>query len=108
MVLRIVLGDGEFAAHERTLLPGAYEGTLREALSARDRPPLDTHHVSQLDRPAAALRAREVGADHALLIDVRIDKVETYFYREGPPPAPGTGHDVGSQRWCAPGTASLA
>src|SRR5262245_3808084 len=92
VMLRIVQGNGDFAAHERALLAASYESALREALNARALSPRDIEQVSQLDREAAALRARELGADHALLVDVRIDKVETYFCRDGRRPfrAPAT------------------
>jgi hypothetical protein len=92
VALRIVQGRGDFAAHERALVAASYESTLREALNARALPPRDIQQASQLDREAAALHARELGADHALLVDVRIDKVETYFCRDGRRPfrAPAT------------------
>jgi hypothetical protein len=83
LVLRIVVGPGEFGAQERSSLSASYEGTLLEALDARAIPPRDAQRVSQIDRLAAAVRAREVGADHALLVDVRVEKLETYFCREG-------------------------
>ena len=92
VVLRIVLGPGDFTAHEQSSLPASYEGALLEALDARAIPARDAQRVSQLDRLAAAVRAREVGADHALLVDVRVEKVESYFCREGRRPfrAPAT------------------
>jgi hypothetical protein len=92
VMLRIVQGNGDFAAHERALLAASYESALREALTARALSPRDIQQADHLDREAAALRARELGADHALLVDVRIDKVETYFCREGRRPfrAPAT------------------
>jgi hypothetical protein len=83
VALRIVIGPANFAAHERASLAAAYEGALLEALDARAIPARDVQQVGQLDRAAAATRAREVDADHALLVDVRVEKVETYFCREG-------------------------
>ena len=83
VVLRFVVNAGDFAAEERLSLPVAYEGMLLEALDARAIPARDAQQVSRLDRLAAAMRARDVGADHALLVDVRVEKVETYFCREG-------------------------
>jgi hypothetical protein len=82
VVLRIVVGPGDFGAQERASLPASYEGTLMEALDARAVRPRDAQRVSELDRLAAAVRAREVGADHALLVDVRVEKLETYFCRD--------------------------
>ncbi|MGH7313746.1 MAG: hypothetical protein ACREJV_11270 [Candidatus Rokuibacteriota bacterium] len=83
VVLRFVVGAGDFGAQERLSLPASYEGTLLEALDARAVPARDAQRVSRLDRLAAAIRARDVGADHALLVDVRVEKAETYFCREG-------------------------
>ncbi|HET9491732.1 MAG TPA: hypothetical protein VFR64_18525 [Methylomirabilota bacterium] len=83
VVLRFVVDSGDFGAQERLSLPVAYAGLLLEALDARAVPARDAQQVSRIDRLAAAMRARDVGADHALLVDVRVEKVETYFCRDG-------------------------
>jgi hypothetical protein len=85
VMLRVVVGMGDFAEHERSSLPAFYEGTLLEALDARAIPPRDAQRVTEgpLDRRAAAARARDVGADHALLVDVRVERLELIFCRQG-------------------------
>ena len=60
---------------ERATLPGLYEGALVDGLNERALVLRDVAPAATRERTgagAAAARAREVGADHALVVDVRI------------------------------------
>jgi hypothetical protein len=68
--------------------PSEYEGALLEALNARAVPARDARLLTARERfsPADALaRAREVDADHVLLVDARLHQVETAFCRDARP-----------------------
>lgn len=83
--VRFQFGPGTFSARERALLPAEYEGALVEALNARAVVARDVRLVAageRFDVGAAARRAREVGADHAIVVDVTLARGETVFCRE--------------------------
>ena len=68
--------------------PAEYEGVLLEGLNARAVPARDARLLSARDRivPAEALaRAREVGADHVLLVNARLYQSEAAFCRDARP-----------------------
>lgn len=75
-----------FSKEEEQSMPAEYEGALLEGLNARAV--LATHARvlgkgdPKLDGPAALARARELGADHAVLVVVRGSRHEPSFCRE--------------------------
>lgn len=84
--VRVEIGSGQFSERQLESMPGEYEGTLLEALNARAVPAKDVRLLSsreRLDPKAAVARAREIGADHALLVEARVVQGETVFCREG-------------------------
>lgn len=65
---------GDWAEREKTAWPQDYEGLLLEGFNARAVLVKDVRSGaagSTLDRRVALARAREVGADHAILVDAR-------------------------------------
>jgi hypothetical protein len=83
VMLRVTFGPGNFAASDRAALATSYEGALLEALNARAVATRDVTRVQEggLDAKTALARAREVGADHAVLVDVRVEQAPTLFCR---------------------------
>jgi hypothetical protein len=66
--------NADIPERERASLAGLYEGTLVEHLNARALVVRDVQlSTSREPLGAAAARAREVGADHAIVVDVRIE-----------------------------------
>src|SRR5437773_11691605 len=87
---------GQRSDREREALPVEYEGALLEGLNARAVLARDVQVVAgrnaKLDARAALERARALGADHAIVVDVRVSADEPIFCR-------------GSRRpFCAPAT----
>lgn len=82
--VRVALAPGAFSERERANLAAAYEGALLEGFNARAVPPRDAQRVTagKLDGQAAVARARQVGADHAILVDVQVARGEPVFCRE--------------------------
>lgn len=81
--VRVVFA-GDFGDAERAGLPAQYEGALLEALNQRAVLVRDARLVDRLPDPgAAAARAREVGADHAILVEVRVERGVAVFCRGG-------------------------
>lgn len=77
-----VTADAQFAERERAGLPADYEGALLEALNQRAVLVRDVRVVTTLPAPAAAAaRARAVGADHAVLVDVQVERGLQIFCR---------------------------
>lgn len=73
------LGD-----REREALTARYEGALIEAFDERGVPPTDVQRVAPAARfePRQALaRAREVRADHAIIVHLSVERRETIFCR---------------------------
>jgi len=67
---------------ESEAIPDDYQGLLLEALNAKAIVPRDVTIVparEKLDRGRALARAREVGADHALLVDVSVSRAQIPF-----------------------------
>lgn len=86
LFVRVVLATpGAFSDRDRSTLPAAYQGALLEGLNARAVLPRDAQLVTEgkLDARVALARAREVGADHAVLVDVQVERGEPIFCREG-------------------------
>ena len=80
--VRVVLAPGAFGAREQTTLPSAYEGALLEGLNTRAMPPRDLQRATTLEPRIVLARARDVGADHAILVDVRVERGEPIFCGE--------------------------
>jgi hypothetical protein len=87
VVVRVSLAAGRFSDREREVLPARYEGTLIDGLDARALPPRDVQRVTSgaLDPRAALERARAIGADHAILVDVELSRGEPIFCQPGRP-----------------------
>jgi hypothetical protein len=75
VAVRIAISpNADISETEDRSLPGLYEGTLVEGLNERALVVRDVRLTATREPPAeAAARAREVGADHAVVIDVRIE-----------------------------------
>ncbi|MBI4637705.1 MAG: hypothetical protein HY727_15310 [Candidatus Rokubacteria bacterium] len=86
LLVRVSFGPGEWSERERASLPPEYEGTLVEALNAKAVLARDVQLVAReagsFGGPTALARAREVGADHAVLVDVRVTRGDMVFCRE--------------------------
>jgi hypothetical protein len=74
LVVRVTISpDATVSEGERAALPGLYESALVEGLNERALVVRDVGLATRREPPGvAAARAREVGADHALVVDVRI------------------------------------
>lgn len=76
LLIRLSLGPGEWTDRQRTSLPAEYEGTILEGLNAKAVLAKDVRLVTvkdgAFDARAALERARAIGADHAILIEVRV------------------------------------
>lgn len=74
--VRVTLGPGPWSERERRDLAAVYEGALLEALNARAvaAPDVGSGPDTPPDEPAALARARAVGADHVILVTVRVDR----------------------------------
>ena len=76
---------GQRSDREREALPVEYEGALLEGLNARAVLARDVQVVAgrnvKLDARAALERARALGADHAIVVDVRVSADEPIFCR---------------------------
>lgn len=82
LFLRVMVGP-DFGEREQRTLPEAYEGALLEAFNERAILPRDVRIVTGRLEPQAALaRAREVGADHAVLIGLSLQRGEALFCRQ--------------------------
>jgi hypothetical protein len=75
VTVRVFVGpNADVPDGERTSLPRAYEGALVEGLDERAIVVRDVRSGATAEpSPLAAARAREVGADHAIVVDVRIE-----------------------------------
>jgi hypothetical protein len=83
--VRVAVRAQQMTSRQATELPAEYEGLLLEALNARAIVPRDVTVVRErgaFDERTAIARSREVGADHALLVDVSIATTSTRFCRE--------------------------
>ena len=77
LVRVVVASTSELSERERKDLPGLYETALLEALDARAILVRDVRSVEARgaapEAATAAARAREVGADHALVVSLRVE-----------------------------------
>lgn len=87
--IRFTFGPGSWSDRERASLPEEYEGALLEGLNANAVLVRDVQLArargGAFDPPSALLRTRDVGADHAILIGVTIDRQPLIFCRETRP-----------------------
>jgi hypothetical protein len=85
VVVRVALA-GPLSDRDREVLPLEYESALLEGLNARAVLAKDVQVVAgrdaKLDARAALERARALGADHAIVVDVRVAVGEAIFCRE--------------------------
>lgn len=80
--VRVQLGYGQWSDRQKSSLPAEYEGALVEAMNARAVLARDVRLLAPrdaLDRTVALTRAREVGADHAVLVEAKIEQTEREF-----------------------------
>jgi hypothetical protein len=71
---------------ERESLAARYEGSLVEAFDERGVPLSDVQRVAagpRFESRHALARAREVRADHAVIVELRLERRDTVFCREG-------------------------
>jgi hypothetical protein len=91
--VRVSFGAGVFSERERRSLPAEYEGALLEALNTRAVLARDVRVVdaaqSKVDPASAVARAREVRADHAIVVEVRVSRGDVVFCRESRRPVRG-------------------
>ena len=91
--VRLSFGPGGWNASERAALPGKYESALLEGLDTKAVLAKDIQVVperdARFDGPAALARARAIGADHAILVDLRVTQEVTTFCTETPRPLRG-------------------
>ena len=77
LVRVVVASTSELSERDRKELPALYESALLEALDARAILVRDVRSVEARggvpESAAAAARAREVGVDHALVVDLRVE-----------------------------------
>src|SRR5690348_16795915 len=84
VLVRVEVERGNFTERERAELPREYEGALLEGLNARAILTKDVRIVSareRLDPKPGLARAREIGADHILVVDARVSRGETVACR---------------------------
>jgi hypothetical protein len=82
--VRVEIRQQALSGREAGGIPAEYQGLLLEGLNAKAIVARDVTAVGsreKLDHGRALARAREVGADHALLVDVAVSRSETPFCR---------------------------
>jgi hypothetical protein len=83
--VQFTFGAGQYDDKERRTLPEEYESALLEGLNARAVLTKDVRVAAggrdALD--ATLARARELGADHAIFVEVRLARGAAVFCREG-------------------------
>lgn len=91
--VRLSFGPGEWNARQRAELPAGYEGALLEGLNAKAVLARDVQLIperdTRFDGRAALARARAIGADHAILVDVRVTQEVATFCTETARPLRG-------------------
>jgi hypothetical protein len=84
-----VAGWPDLNEREREALADVYEGALVEAFDERGFPPTDVQRVvpgERFDSRMALSRARQVQADHVIVIDLTVSKREATFCTDSPRP----------------------
>ena len=77
-------GEGEFTRAERASIPDQFEAGLIDALNSQGLFPLDVALTAsqKIDRAQALARARSLGADVLLLVDMRLGRRGIVYCRE--------------------------
>jgi len=87
VLVRLTLGPGEWEDRDRVTLPSEYQGVLLEALNARavlaKEVQVRGEREGTLEARAALARARDLGADHVVLVEVRVSRTQQVFCRDG-------------------------
>jgi hypothetical protein len=80
LTVHLAFGPGDFTKQERAELPEVYTTALLDALNAQAIVPVDVNVAAgTLDRKAAVARARDLGADQALIVDATVGRgLRTY------------------------------
>jgi hypothetical protein len=84
-----VAGWPDLNDREREALADIYEGALLEAFDERGFPPTDLQRVApgeRFDTRSALVRAREVKADHVIIIDLKVSRRDAIFCRDSARP----------------------
>jgi hypothetical protein len=84
-----VAGWPDLNDREREALADTYEGALVEAFDEYGLPPTDLQRVApseRFDTRSALLRARQVHADHVIVIDLKVSRREAVFCTDSPRP----------------------
>jgi hypothetical protein len=91
VTVRVAIGQNAGLSDvERAALPGRYESALVEGLNERALVVRDVRVRTGPESPAAAAaRATEVGADHAIVVDVRIEPDVVRVCEDTPRPLQG-------------------
>jgi hypothetical protein len=97
-----IADTGDLSDREREALAASYEGALVEALDERGVPSPDVQRVgaaARLEPRGALARAREVHADHAIIVELSVLKRDAVFCRDSRRPfaAPTTVWSQGLQ-----------
>jgi len=91
--VRLSFGPGEWNPGDRATLPAGYESALLEGLNAKAVLARDVQMIperdTRFDGPAALARARTIGADHAILVDVLVSHGVATFCTETSRPLRG-------------------
>jgi hypothetical protein len=85
LFVRVAEGDG-LSEGERESLAARYEGSLVEAFDERGVPPTDVQRVPpgvRVEPRHALARAREVRADYAVIVDLRLERRDAIMCRGG-------------------------
>lgn len=86
VLVRVSVSPGQFDEREVPTVAGDYEGALLEGFNARAVLVRDVRRAGdggpRFESGAALARAREVGADHAILVDVRVGREIVVVCRE--------------------------
>jgi len=83
VLARLVRAPGQWEAPDGSALLAEYQGTLLELLNARAVLAAEVQVLGERDPrldPAVAVdRARRLGADHAILVEIRVARVQPAF-----------------------------
>ena len=80
LTVRLAFGPGDFSKQERQQFPEVYTTALLDALNAQAVVPVDLQVTTgTLDRAAALARARDLGADQAVIVEATVGRgLRTY------------------------------
>jgi hypothetical protein len=82
ILVRVTGRAGALESRERERMADAYEGALLDGLDRLGVPPRDVQRAADgLDARGAVARAREVGADHVILVEATVERASRLFCR---------------------------